>query len=240
MAKKKKPTQLQLEYRKQVKRLKQAVRRAEKRGYIIPDNIIPEQPKRITRKSVERLKKITTEEIYKKSEKLDFETGELIPGEVARKQERNEAAKKAAKTRKNKTNKPVENTNTYYPTFRNKPVENTNTYYPTFSIIDVIRERIIELTREAKPDIPIEQRKNELLSIFDDTVTMYSDNITEYELYLKNNESEIADLLNVIIYDSDAEKVSYSFVRLGRLLNTQSLSPTQAEGLSLMSEYYNE
>ena len=225
MAKKKKPTQLQLEYRKQVKRLKQAVRRAEKRGYIIPDNIIPEQPKRITRKSVERLKKITTEEIYKKSEKLDFETGELIPGEVARKQERNEAAKKAAKTRKNKTN---------------KPVENTNTYYPTFSIIDVIRERIIELTREAKPDIPIEQRKNELLSIFDDTVTMYSDNITEYELYLKNNESEIADLLNVIIYDSDAEKVSYSFVRLGRLLNTQSLSPTQAEGLSLMSEYYNE
>lgn len=225
MAKKKKPTQLQLEYRKQVKRLKQAVRRAEKRGYIITDNIIPEQPKRITRKSVERLKKITTKEIYKKSEKLDFQTGELIPGEVARKQERNEAAKKAAKTRKNKTN---------------KPVENTNTYYPTFSIIDVIRERIIELTREAKPDIPIEQRKNELLSIFDDTVTMYSDNITEYELYLKNNEPEIADLLNVIIYDSDAEKVSYSFVRLGRLLNTQSLSPTQAEGLSLMSEYYNE
>ena len=225
MAKKKKPTQLQLEYRKQVKRLKQAVRRAEKRGYIIPDNIIPEQPKRITRKSVERLKKITTEEIYKKSEKLDFETGEMIPGEVARKQERNEAAKKAAKTRKNKAN--------------NTP-ENTNTYYPTFSIIDVIRERIIELTREAKPDIPIEQRKNELLSIFDDTVTMYSDNITEYELYLKNNEPEIADLLNVIIYDSDAEKVSYSFVRLGRLLNTQSLSPTQAEGLSLMSEYYNE
>lgn len=225
MAKKKKPTQLQLEYRKQVKRLKQAVRRAEKRGYIIPDDIIPNQPKRITRKSVERLKKITTKEIYKKSEKLDFETGELIPGEVARKHERNEAAKKAAKTRKNKTN---------------KPVENTNTYYPTFSIIDVIRERIIELTREAKPDIPIDQRKNELLSIFDDTVTMYSDNITEYELYLKNNEPEIADLLNVIIYDSDAEKVSYSFVRLGRLLNTQSLSPTQAEGLSLMSEYYNE
>lgn len=225
MAKKKKPTQLQLEYRKQVKRLKQAVRRAEKRGYIIPDNIIPEQPKRITRKSVERLKKITTKEIYSKSEKLDFETGELIPGEVARKQERNEAAKKAAKTRKNKTN--------------NSP-ENTNTYYPTFSIIDVIRERIIELTRVAKPDIPIEQRKNELLSIFDDTVTMYSDNITEYELYLKNNEPEIADLLNVIIYDSDTEKVSYSFVRLGRLLNTQSLSPTQAEGLSLMSEYYNE
>lgn len=102
MAKKKKPTQLQLDYKKQVKRLKQAVRRAEKRGYIIPDDIIPEQPKRITRKSVERLKKITTKEIYAKSEKLDFETGELIPGEIARKQERSKASKKAAQTRREK------------------------------------------------------------------------------------------------------------------------------------------
>lgn len=225
MAKRKKPTQLQIEYNKQVKRLKQAVRRAKKRGYIIPDNIIPEKPKRVTRKTVEKLKQITTTEIYSKSKKLDFETGELIAGDVARKIERSISAKKAAKTRKNKTN---------------KPVENTNTYYPTFSIIDVVRERIIELTRKAKPDIPIEQRKNALLSIFDDTVTMYSDNITAYELYLKNNEPEIAELLNVITYDSDAEKVSYSFVRLGRLLNTQSLSTSQAEGLSFMSEYYNE
>ena len=225
MAKKKKPTQLQLDYSKQVKRLKQAIRRAEKRGYIIPDDIIPEKPKRVTRKSVERLKKITTKDIYAKSEKLVFETGELISGEVARKQERSEAAKKAVKTRKNKTN---------------KQTENPDTYYPTFSIIDVIRERIIELTRKAKPDIPIEQRKNALLSIFDDTVTSYSDNITVYELYLKNNEPEIAELLDVITYDSDAETVSYTFVRLGRLLNVQSLSPSQAEGLSFMSEYYNE
>lgn len=96
----KKLTQTQLEYNKQVKRLKQAIRRAEKRGYIVPDNVIPKKPKRITKKSVERLKKITTKEIYSKSERLDIETGELIPGEVARKQEKSESAKKVAKTRK--------------------------------------------------------------------------------------------------------------------------------------------
>lgn len=222
MAKKKKPTQLQLDYRKQVKLLKQAIRRAEKRGYIIPDNIIPKQPKRITRKSVERLKKITAKDIYKKSEKLDFETGELISGEEARKLERSEAAKKAAKTRKNK----------------NK-TDYVIDYYPTFTIIDVVRDRIINLERKAKPDIPIEERKNTLLSIFEDTVTSLSDNIEMYEQYLKNNESDIAEFLDVITYDSDAEKVSCSFVRLGRLLNTQPLSASQAVGLSLMSEYYN-
>lgn len=224
MAKKKKPTQLQLDYKKQVKRLKQAVKRAEKRGYITPDNIIPEQPKRITRKSVERLKKITTKDIYAKSEKLDFETGELIPGTEARKQERSEAAKKASKTRKNKVN---------------KPTENPDTYYPTFTIIEVVRNRIINLERKAKPYIPIEERKNALLSIFDDSVTAFSNNIEVYEQYLKNNESDIAEFLDVITYDSDAENVSYSFVRLGRLLNVQPLSTRQAEGLSLMSEYYN-
>lgn len=110
----KKLTQLQLDYKKQVKRLKQAVRRAEKRGYIVPENVIPKQPKRITKKSVERLKKITTDEIYSKSEKLDFETGELIPGKVARKQERSESAKKAAKTRKEKRYNAEKGESEYY------------------------------------------------------------------------------------------------------------------------------
>lgn len=114
MAKKKKQTPLQIDYKKQVKRIKQAISLAEKRGYIVPDNIIPKQPKKITRKSVERLKKITTNDIYAKSEKLDLETGELIPGEVARKQERSEAAKKSAKTRKERRYNDEKGESEYY------------------------------------------------------------------------------------------------------------------------------
>ena len=78
-----------------------------------------------------------------------------------------------------------------------------------------------------------------MLAIFDDNVTLYGDNIAEYEHYLEAHESEIADLLNVISYDSNAEQVSASFVSLGRLLNMKSLSMSQAENLSMMSEYYN-
>lgn len=114
MAKKKKQTPLQLDYKKQVKRIKQAIRRAEKRGYIVPDNIIPKQPKRITRKSVERLKKITTNDIYANSEKLDLETGELVPGEVARKAERSAASKKAARTRRDKRYNAQQGKSEYY------------------------------------------------------------------------------------------------------------------------------
>ena len=107
---------------------------------------------------------------------------------------------------------------------------------------DKIRDKIDELQRETKQPINISFRKNELLSIFDDTVTFYemNDNLSEYEDYLKEHESEIADLLNVISYDSDSEKVNASFVSLGRLLNVTSLSMEQAENLSAMAEYYNE
>ena len=113
------------------------------------------------------------------------------------------------------------------------------TYYPTISIIDTIRDRISELTREAKPPIPIDNRKNELLSIFEDNVTHFSDNIIEYERYLEEHESEIVELIYIITYDSNGEEVSATFVRLGRLLNMQSLSMSQAENLSIMAEYYN-
>ena len=78
-----------------------------------------------------------------------------------------------------------------------------------------------------------------MLAIFEDNVTLYDDNIEDYEHYLEAHESEIAELLNVISYDSDAEKVSASFVSLGRLLNMKSLSMSQAENLSMMAEYYN-
>lgn len=224
MAKRKKQTENQKAYQKERRRLLQAVRRAEKQGYIFPEDIIPEMPKRVTKKQLENIQKIKPKQLYKKAEFVYQETGEIVPAEQRKQEVKQEAIIKAKETRKRKKKTSIP----YIPT-----------YYPTISIIDTVRDRISELTREAKPPIPIENRKNELLSIFEDNVTLYGDNISEYEHYLKEHESEIAELLNVISYDSDAEKVSASFVTLGRLLNTQSLSMSQAENLSMMAEYYN-
>ena len=63
-------TELEREYRKARRRVQQIIRRAKKRGYIFPTRIIPEKPKRITKKSVERLSKITPLSIYKKATEL--------------------------------------------------------------------------------------------------------------------------------------------------------------------------
>ena len=222
MAKRKKQTENQKAYQKERRRLLQAVSRAEKQGYIFPEDVVPELPKRVTKKQLENIQKIKPKELYKKAEFVYQETGEIVPAEQRKQEVKQEAKIKAKETRKKKTSTP------YIPT-----------YYPTISIIDTIRDRLSELTREAKPPIPIENRKNELLAIFEDNVTLYDDNIEDYEHYLEAHESEIAELLNVISYDSNAEQVSASFVALGRLLNMQSLSMSQAENLSMMTEYYN-
>ena len=224
MAKRKKKTENQKAYQKERRRLRQAIRRAEKQGYIFPEDIVPEIPKRVTKKQLEKIQKTKPKQLYKKAKFVYQETGEVVPAEQRKQEVKQEAIRKAKETRKRK---------------KKISIPSVPTYYPTISIIDTIRDRISELTREAKPPIPIENRKNELLAIFEDNLTLYSDNIIEYEHYLEEHESEIADLLNVISYDSNAEQVSASFVSLGRILNTKSLSMSQAENLSTMAEYYN-
>lgn len=224
MANRKKRTEAQKAYQKERRRLLQAIRRGEKQGYIFPENLVPELPKRVTKTALKRIKNTKPKDLYKTAEYLHQDTGEIVPAEQRKQEVKQEAIRKAKETRK-----------------RNKKISvpSVPIYYPTISIIDTIRDRITELTREAKPPIPIENRKNELLAIFEDNVTLYGDNITEYEHYLEVHESEIGELLNVISYDSNAEQISASFVALGRLLNMQSLSMSQAENLSMMSEYYN-
>lgn len=64
------------QYRKQRRRIQQAMRREAKKGVYVPDNILPAVPKRITKASVARLEKITPEMIRKKSYLVDANTGE--------------------------------------------------------------------------------------------------------------------------------------------------------------------
>lgn len=97
--KKRKLTPIQQQYRKERRRIQNAMNRLEKQGYVLPEDLLPSMPKKITQASINRLKKITSESIYKKSKKLDFETGEITPGIVARDKARSQRAKEAARRR---------------------------------------------------------------------------------------------------------------------------------------------
>lgn len=69
------------EYNKQLKRVKSFIRRAEKKGFVFSENVIPNRPKRITQASVRKLEKLTPNKLYQKAKYVSEATyGEVISG----------------------------------------------------------------------------------------------------------------------------------------------------------------
>lgn len=86
------------EYTKQRRRIQSFIRRAEKRGYLFGDNVLPKIPKKITKASVRKLEKITPETLYKKA----LYGGEATDGEIVSGLEGLKAEKEANKQKRNR------------------------------------------------------------------------------------------------------------------------------------------
>lgn len=115
MAKRRKQTPAERAYSKQVKRIKQFISRAEKRGYQFSEDVLPQRPKRVTQASVRKLAKLKPEKLYQKAVYGGLATGgEIVPATEGVKLERSSRAKKAAETRKYRLAEAVqEPTNTH-------------------------------------------------------------------------------------------------------------------------------
>lgn len=212
-------------YQKERQRILQAIRRAEKKGYIFAEDVIPKIPKRVTQKAIERLQSTKPKDLYKSARFVDTDTGEITSALEQRKIEKARATRKARQTRE-------EN--------KLKHIISSERFYPTIDMIGLIRTRLHELVRlTAYPQIDIDMRKNEMIRIFEDTVTFYSDNTPGLERYFRQNEEEISDLLLTISYGSDNESITISFIRLANILNRKSLSLREAERLSDMADNFN-
>lgn len=93
----------QMEFKKELKRIKRFIQSARKRGYQFDDNVLPKLPKRVTRKKLEEIKNIKPSNLYDKATYYDEITHETFTGQEGRKIERYRATLKAKKTReKNK------------------------------------------------------------------------------------------------------------------------------------------
>ena len=108
MANKKIKSAVEQEYNKQLKRVKSFVRRAEKKGFIFSENVIPSKPKRITQASVRKLEKLTPTKLYQKAEYVSELTyGEVVSGKKGL-QINKEYQKEQRKTKKKQANIPLE------------------------------------------------------------------------------------------------------------------------------------
>ena len=131
--KKNKLTKNQIAFKKQVTRIKNFIRRATKRGYEFSDTVIPTMPKRVTKKSIEKIKNIKPKDLYSKASYLDKSTGEMVSGSIGRKIERNLSSQKAKETRKNNNNKRHSNNNKNYITYETVIMKNFYEYIKSFT-----------------------------------------------------------------------------------------------------------
>lgn len=103
MRKRLKITVNQAEYKKELTRIKRFVKRAEKRGYKFNEGILPEMPKRVTKKALEKIKSIRPEDLYKNSTYYDSVSHETFTGVQGRRIERHRASLKRVETLRKKS-----------------------------------------------------------------------------------------------------------------------------------------
>lgn len=94
------------EYKKQLRRIKQQISRAKKKGYRFSTDIIPKpkNPEKIAIADVRKLEELTSRKIYKQATALSEITGKEISGTERQKEIRREAGIRASITRKNREN----------------------------------------------------------------------------------------------------------------------------------------
>lgn len=240
--KKKKPSNANDTYSKQqakeLKRIRQFVKKANERGYIFFDTKVkkdgsvsasasyfdlPNSIKNPTKVTVNRLKKITKEYLYERAIYVDPETGSVHTGIEGRKIERSRAAKKGAITR---------NINRIPP-----PEVNLN-----LDIIDTIRSLLEDIDISANGRPGLGEYKAEcvgaLSSLFEDCILYYENtgDIYEYAAYLESQADRINYLLESAMKSSDKETVDLNIGEIATIINRGPLSAEQSDMFSDMSE----
>ena len=240
MAKKQKQTEAEKLYLKQLKRIKQFIRRAEKRGFIFEENIIPQRPKKVTKASVRKLEKLTPEKLYKKSLYLEESTGEIEEGQKRRKEERKQSARKAAKTRKER--KKQRRNWTFDDAEKNRdklPSEGKEVFK---NIIDEFVNRLqIDTSwvgRKRRRPVALQETirsQGFLISLINQQIALFGEE--EIGNRLQANSDKLDELLAIVLWDSKSEAIQSATRLFAEILTGNSLMPTQLQELEQESEY---
>ena len=249
-----KKTQAEREYLKQERRIKQFIRRATKRGFSFPETAIPQRPERVTKRSVQKLQKITPQSLYERATYEEPTTGKLLTGIEGRKQERSRASKKGHKTR----NKIL--TSTLTPSlpvprgFYGESTGRIKTDEPVSESKQILDNVVEQIQKELENWTPSanwtesltavkEKDKNRLSSMFYAKL----DEIGEDELAKRLSEraSEVNALVAEILYASGSKEgnfkngrtqVNSDLTRMGDILTGHMLTPEESRALTQETE----
>lgn len=257
MAKRKKISKTTQAYNKELARIRRFISRAEKRGFIFPENVVPNRPKRITSQSVSRLQKLTPDTLYRKATYVDTTTGELRRGEVGREIERSKSAKKAAETRKAKK----EAERNFWTSGSNKipkPTDNvgfgSDDDYNRIrfeNFLDQLFERLglpIDVDyqtefgqhrrRSAAVAAAAEQARKAILKAVDLQVNRYGK--AKFGEMLQEHAADISLYIDMILYASTSSQVNTAYTGLYEIIIGAKATDDQKKLISDLEEYEDD
>lgn len=222
-------TQAEIEYAKQERRIARAIRELTAQGYSITFKK-PQRPKRITQKSVEKLKKVTRTTIRKGGHYTDPTTGEYKKAEQAFKEKRSQAAKKSAETRKK--NKET----SYLPSKNNVVINNFIKETGRFFFSKAELEEVLNTIFAAPSDFrwtygrsknpTIRARAIEASETCSNRLINYINSIinADKKIYMNVNKTTFGEELERTLFGYNEEEVKLGFNSVMRFLGNKVLS----------------
>lgn len=207
-------------WKKERKRIQQFIRRAKKRGYTFPDNVIPETPKRITQKQLSKIRGINPQVLYSQAEYHNPITGETISGLEGRAFERKRSARKAQETK------------------ALKRLQKQQLPRQTYLILQNIRDLINQFTPSTLWSNYWTQKKeadkNKLQSLLDNAIVQEGENVVAERL--QNYAGDIERIINSILYGSDEEQTQFDMVEFATIIKGRSLTQHESSELTDLME----
>lgn len=233
----KKKTEAQREYTKQLSRIKKFVKRATARGYEFAKNIIPKTPKRITQASLNKLKKMTPESLYKKATFKTFENGKpkTVSGTEGRKIERSRASRKSAATRQakrdiaTKQQRAIERQ--YY---KNEPPRLTDMVLR--NVEDMISSWEAPINQYARA---IKEKDHSRLSrILNGQILQLGRDVVAQRL--EANADRVLYIVNRVLYSSDEPMIDNYLVEFANIIKGDSLTMEESAELTQQGEFFED
>lgn len=220
----------QKEYKKQINRIKNFIKRKEKEGFVFTE--FPKDmpsltvPKRVTKKALENIQSFRTQSLYKGSIFVSPEGTTTGLEEVRRRKKA--AGKKRSISMRSKNLKRITPDEA-----RQKGIKIIE-YMPKFDLIDSLLKRIKDIERKADPKYNLEKQKGVLVRTFEDTINVMDHQ--ELIEYLYSFQDEIMHNIGVVEFYSGQEDVNAGFTRLLEILNVDFLTTDQLQEISDFNE----
>lgn len=218
--------QAKYEYNKELKRIQRFIKRAEERGYRFEEDILPKTHSRITKASVNKLKKITPNYLYGKSYALS-DSGKIVSGLDKRKEERKKSSQLGWETRRRKQD--IETISR---------LKTDNTFKSKFNEGYIVYQNILSMIN----DCQFERARNHLKSLLDNEIQQYGfDNVMASLSQAPDRAIESATI--ALQYDFGAPQHQSAIRDMGELLRGTIATSEELKDLQEKIDsdmYYNE